>query len=150
MKNKLFESVIPFLALSFSIYYFLTVMEAPWEAKIYSYVLILGIMICSVAIGVKTYTTRRKIVTSEADASKETKKADRNFPIILGLSIAFVVSIYVLGYILSAFLFIFIAPLLLGYRKKIIFVTASAVVGFIYLLFVQILKMKLPMGIFFS
>lgn len=150
MKNKLFESVIPFLALLFSAYYFLTVMEAPWEAKIYSYVLIIGIMICSILIGVKTYAVKKGTGALHVDERKETRKAGRRLPIILVSSIAFVISIYVLGYIPSAFLFIFISPLLLGYRKKVIFVTASAVVGFIYLLFVQILKMKLPMGVFFS
>lgn len=150
MKNKLFESVIPFLALSFSIYYFFTVMEAPWEAKVYSYVLIFGITICSIVIGVRTYTAKKETKTSKADKRKETKKADRKFTIIAGSSFAFVASIYMLGYIPSAFLFILITPLLLGYRKKTIFLVASAVVIFIYLLFIEILKMKLPVGIFFS
>jgi len=74
----------------------------------------------------------------------------RSFPVILVASIVFVISIYVIGYILSAFLFVFITPFLLGYRKKSIFLTAFVVVGLIYALFVGILKLRLPVGIFFS
>jgi len=150
MREKLFEAVIPFIALSFSIYYFITVVEAPWEAKIYSFALIVGILVCSVLIVIKTYLLNSSAAKPEAETGKNSEAPGRKFPIILVASMVFVVSIYVIGYIFSAFLFVLSVPFLLGYRKKSIWITAVVVIGLIYILFVAILKLNLPVGILFG
>ena len=71
----------------------------------------------------------------------------RIFFVIL-LMFAFLLFIHLFGFILSTFTFIIVAPWFLGFRdrKKLLF-AAILITGFMYLIFITIMKSTFPQGL---
>lgn len=93
------------------------------------------------------FTACKKIALPKADGNRVPKK----FALIFASSIAYVVAVNFIGFIVSSLIYCPFTALALGYEKKSrAFLISLAVVGVIYVGFKMVLKVPLPTAVLFG
>jgi hypothetical protein len=144
------ELIIPAAALAFTLYYFSTILDSPWEAQAAAFLIgsiLIGLIVAFVVRVALTF--RRGAASLRVDSSLLGKGGllFRRLGLI-GLTIGYVVAIGWLGFTLTTFLFLASAMLLLGAGKnRLRTVGLAAAVAFAgYLLFVVAFDTRFPRG----
>lgn len=145
------DLVIPVCAVAFTVYYFISIIDAPWTAQV-STVFIGSILILLVAIflvrtlkSVRTGEARWGLGKLPLPITLIPKRL-----VLLGLTVGYVVLLPWGGFTLTSFAFLYAAMLLLGgsrVRYKALW-AASAFSLSGYLLFVVAFKTRFPQGPF--
>ena len=145
------ELVIPVLALAFTVYYFYSILDAPWTAKVSTY-FIGSILIALVAVYIGL--TLRAVFRDEAGLGLAGLVAPVSFlpkrVALLLLTVGYIVGLQWGGFTLTTFGFLYLAMLVLGsirvHRTALILAIAYALGG--YLLFVAMFGTRFPEGPF--
>lgn len=142
------DLILPLAGLIFTIYYFVTIWDLTWEAKINGFfvgsVLILLIAIFLVRTALRL---RRRQVTLGLGSLLWPLDVQARRVALLALSIAFILSIEWLGFTLATWLFLLTSLYALGVRDRLRLIglpLAWAVAG--YLLFIVALDTRFPHG----
>lgn len=142
------DMILPLLGLVFTLYYFVTIWDLTWEAKINGF-LMGSILLLLVGI----FFVRSALQIAKGDATFGFGPLLRPVPLqikrlsLLALSIAFIIVIEWLGFSVSVFGFLLSALYLLGVRRpaKLWGIPLALTVGG-YLLFIRLLDSRFPHG----
>ncbi|NKB47810.1 MAG: hypothetical protein GKS02_00450 [Alphaproteobacteria bacterium] len=145
------ELVIPVAALAFTIYYFYTILEAPWTAQASAFFIGTILIILSlVFIGL----TFRWVAKGEGDWSFHTLFEPHEYVklrlALFALTVGYIAVISFLGFTITTFLFLVLAMLLLnrGRRAKLCLSLSAILSVGGYLLFVVAFDTNFPEGPF--
>ncbi|MGI9336703.1 MAG: hypothetical protein ACR2RL_26425 [Gammaproteobacteria bacterium] len=145
------ELVIPGLALLFTVYYFVSIHEAPWTAKASTYFIggiLLALIVVFVALALKTLASGAASL-SFAPLFAPPELALKRLG-LLGLVGAYIYVLEFGGFTLSTFLFLYLAMLTLGglrvARIGALVAGACALGG--YVLFIAVFETRFPQGPF--
>jgi hypothetical protein len=145
------ELIIPIIGFFFTIYYFYTIIDAPWTAQVAAFIvgaLLIIFIIIFIIRSVKSINmghgslSFKNLIKPKALVPKRL--------IILGLTIAFIFIVPHLGFTITTFLFLAIAMMVLNNfqnKRFIIFLSATLSVGG-YLLFIVAFDTRFPAGPF--
>ena len=149
MKNPLgADLIIPALALGFAIYFFWSIADLAWEAKVNGVVIgiaLLALVVIQVArIGIA-------VAQGRGDLSTGTLWQPRDILLkrvgMVVVTVAFILLLQVLGLTLSLFLSMAAALWLMGVRKAwVILAISFGVAAAAYLLFILVLDAGFPHG----
>jgi len=145
------DLIIPIAALFFTIYYFYTIIDAPWTAQVAAFLVGSILIILIVLFGVKSIRSLKK---GEGALTFDTLiKPKAYVPKRLGLlvlTIAYNFVVPTLGFTITTFLFLNMAMLLLsgGKKKRFIFFLSTILALGGYLLFIVAFKTRFPAGPF--
>ena len=113
------DMILPVAALAFTIYYFTTIWNSPWEAQVAAF-LVGSILIGLIAI--LLIRTARELATGKVDLRIVDLLGDRTvYPRRLGvlaLTVGYLIGIDWLGFTLTSFLFLFCSMLVLEDRDR--------------------------------
>lgn len=145
------ELVIPVGALVFTLYYFYTILEAPWTAQASAFFIgTILIVLVLIFIGL----TFRWVAKGEGDWSFHTLFEPHDYVKIrlglLALTVGYIAVISFLGFTITTFLFLVLAMLLLnrGRRAKLSLTLAAILSVGGYLLFIVAFDTNFPEGPF--
>ena len=145
------ELVIPVAALAFTIYYFYTILDAPWTAQASAFFIGTILIILSLLFIALTF---RWVAKGEGDWSFHTLFEPHDYVKLrvglFALTVGYILVISFLGFTITTFLFLLLATLLLnrGRRAKLaLLISAILSVGG-YLLFVVAFDTNFPEGPF--
>jgi len=145
------ELIIPLMAFCFTIYYFVTIINAPWTAQVAAFIvgtILILLVIAFVAKSIKT------IIAGEGDLDFTSLVSPKHLLpkrlIILGLTLTFIFLVPHLGFTLTTFFFLSLAMMVLGgFKKKRFIVLLSAVLSLGgYFLFIVAFETRFPAGPF--
>ena len=145
------DMVIPVAALAFTIYYFSTIVDLPWTAKVSTY-FIGGVLVA--VVGAFAVSSVRSVLRGEADLGLQRLTDPLRFlptrAALFGLTIGYIVVIDTAGFTITTFVFLGSAMLLLGRGARWKFVLALSAVLAIggYLLFIYAFEVRFPEGPF--
>lgn len=149
------DLVIPVAAVAFTIYYFASIWNAPWEAQVAAF-LIGSILLGLVAIFL--LRTARELVSGEADLSfRPLYEPGYIVPrrlALLVLTFGYLIGIEYLGFTLVSFLFLFLGMTVLSeargdMREIMKYLTVSAILSLGgWLLFIVAFDARFPAGPF--
>lgn len=145
------ELVIPVAALLFTLYYFYTIVGAPWTAQASAF-FIGSILIVLVLIFIGL--TFRWVAKGEGDWSFRTLFEPHNYVALrlglFALTVGFIVVISFLGFTITTFLFLFFSMLLLNHGRRIKLSLSLATILSVggYLLFIVAFDTSFPEGPF--
>ncbi|MEK9847215.1 MAG: hypothetical protein VW557_11060 [Rhodospirillaceae bacterium] len=143
------ELVIPVAAILFSIYYFWTIQDIPWEAQVSA--LLVGSVLILLCLG---FIIRTFLQKSRGEVSLQFSQLLEPIAFIpkrltlLGLTLGYILVIPYAGFTLTTFAFLTAGMLTLSNGKKagfILFLSALLSIGG-YLLFIAAFKTRFPMG----
>jgi hypothetical protein len=143
------DLIIPIAAVAFTLYYFSSIINSPWEAQVNAF-FVGSILI--VLVVVQLIRSARMLITGEGDLGLGTligpSAIFRKRLLLLLLTIGYVVVIEWLGFTLTTFLFLTAAMFLLndGRRPGFIVGLAAALALGGYLLFIVAFQTRFPMG----
>ena len=147
------ELIIPIVAFFFTIYYFFTILNAPWTAQVAAFIVGSLLIIFVIAFIVRS---TKIIKTGGGSLSFEDLIAPKNLVSkrlqILGLTIAFIFTVPYLGFTITTFLFLSVAMMVLSNfqnKRFIILLSAGLSLGG-YLLFILAFETRFPAGPFES
>lgn len=145
------DLIIPVAAIAFTLYYFTTIWDSPWEAQVNAFfvgsILLLLVAVLVVKLG-------REIAAGEADLRIggliEPRAVVPKRLALLLLAIAYVVVVPWLGFTLTTFAFLVAAMLLLseGRRKGLALGVAALLALGGYVLFIAVFDTRFPAGPF--
>jgi hypothetical protein len=145
------ELIIPIAAAAFTLYYFMTIIDSPWEAQVNAF-FVGSILLALVAI--LLIKTGRDLIAGEADLRlggviEPVGLAPKRL-ILLLLALAYVMVIEWLGFTLTTFAFLTTAMLVLndGRRAGFVLGLAAALSLGGYLLFIVAFQTRFPAGPF--
>ncbi len=145
------DLVIPIAGLAFTIYYFVTIIDAPWTAQVSAF-FVGSILIALILIFlVKSFLMLRR---GEVDLKLDTLVAPVSYVPkrlkLLALTMAYIAAVRWLGFTITTFLFLLSAMLVLGEgRRKGLIVAISLILSLGgYLLFIVAFKTRFPAGPF--
>jgi hypothetical protein len=145
------ELIIPAIAFFFTLYYFYTIMDAPWTAQVAAFIVGSILILLVVSFVIKTL---KSLSNGEGVLGFENLVKPRFLlrkrAILLVLTIAFIMAVPALGFTITTFVFIATAMLVLSdFEKKcfIIFLAITLSVGG-YLLFIVAFETRFPEGPF--
>lgn len=141
------ELIIPAGAIAFAIYYLSTVWELPFQAKV------VGIYVAS-AIGLLSlllfFRFRREILSGAKSLSfagffSDPVSEGRRWS-VLALTFAFIGLMPVMGFVVTLFLFVFLAVIVIGgiQRLKVALITASSLTAVAFLIFIVFVRVRFP------
>jgi len=145
------ELIIPIAALLFTIYYFYTIIDAPWTAQVAAFIVGTVLIVLILMFLVKCI---RWISTGQGTLNFDTLTKPKSFLIkrigLLVLTISYIFVVPALGFTITTFLFLFMAMLLLseGHKKRLIFSLSAILSLGGYLLFILAFKTRFPAGPF--
>jgi Tripartite tricarboxylate transporter TctB family len=145
------ELIIPIAAFIFTLYYFWTIIDSPWEAQVAAFfvgfILIALILIFLVKMGLQFSRGEarfdlRPLVTPLRINLKRLA--------LFGLTLGYVLLIPYLGFTITTFLFLFSAMVLLQQRKRLVLAASLALTLSLagYLLFIVAFATRFPRGPF--
>lgn len=145
------DLVIPVLAVAFTVYYFVSIQDAPWTAKVSTYFIgsvLIGLVVIAV-IGIV-----RELLAGSADLDFTKLLAPGHLLLrrllLLALTIGYVVVIEWGGFTLTTAVYLYAAMLLLGgprIRRRAFWVSMAYALGG-YLLFIAAFETRFPAGPF--
>ncbi len=145
------ELIIPVLAIAFTVYYFVSIHEAPWTAKVSTY-LIGGVLIAlSLLFGA---LATRELLARRADLSVRTlfepAHLRRKRAGLLALTVAYIVVLEWGGFTITTFVFVLAGIFVLGGARvaRIALVLAAVYALGGYVLFVALFDTRFPAGPF--
>jgi hypothetical protein len=145
------DLIIPIAAVAFTLYYFSTIIESPWEAQVNAF-FIGSILIALVAV--QLVRTGYLLFTGEANLGlgeliRPTAIMPKRLFLLL-LTIGYVIVIEWLGFTLTTFFFLVAAMLLLNDGRRPGFILGLAAVLALggYLLFIVAFQTRFPEGPF--
>lgn len=149
------ELVLPVAALAFTIYYFSTIWDSPWEAQVEAFlvgtILIGLILIFLIRTAIEIRTGRASLAIG---ALIEPIWILPKRLAVIAMTVAYTIVLDWLGFTLSSFLFLFITMSILGDaiiapRRFGIYALVSAVLSLSgYLLFIVAFDTRFPSGVF--
>ncbi|MBT3990740.1 MAG: tripartite tricarboxylate transporter TctB family protein [Rhodospirillaceae bacterium] len=145
------ELIIPVAAFFFTIYYFITIWNAPWTAQVAAFIVGSILLFLVVLIVIKSV---RSLSSGEGELNFNNLVNPKSFiPKRLGLlalTIGYIFIVPSLGFTITTFLFLSMAMLVLSdFRKKrLIFALAATLSLGGYLLFIVAFKTRFPAGPF--
>jgi hypothetical protein len=145
------DLVIPIAALLFTIYYFYTIINAPWTAQVAAFLVGSVLIILIVLFVVKCILQLRSGVGAfNFDTLVDPKSYLPKRISLLVLTTAYIFSVPVLGFTITTFLFLLMAMLVLsgGQKKRFIFFLALVLSLGGYALFIVAFKTRFPAGPF--
>ena len=145
------ELIIPVVALFFTLYYFYTIIDAPWTAQVAAFIVGTILIVLVVLILIKSVRSLSSgegrldfsnLINPKAYVPKRLG--------LLALTITYIFIVPSLGFTITTFLFLSIAMLILNdWRKKRFIILLSAVLSLGgYLLFIVAFKTRFPAGPF--
>jgi Tripartite tricarboxylate transporter TctB family len=142
------DLVIPVLALGFAIYFFWSIADLAWEAKAN------GVVIGAVLVGlVAVQLTRIAIEVAKGRGDLRTDPLWQPREVlfkrigIVGVTIAFIALLQLLGLTLSLFIAMAAALVIMGVRRaSTVLLISLAVAAAAYLLFIAVLDSSFPHG----
>lgn len=145
------DLIIPVVALLFTIYYFYTIINAPWTAQVAAFLVGSVLIVLVLMFLVRCI---RLLKTGQGSFNFDTLSKPKSFmPKRLGLlvlTIAYIFVVPTFGFTITTFFFLLMAMLLLsGGRRKgfILFLSTILSLGG-YLLFIVAFKTRFPAGPF--
>ena len=145
------DLVIPLAALCFTIYYFYTIINAPWTAQVAAFLVGSVLIVLVILFVVKCIRSLNAGVGAlNVDTLIEPKAYVPKRLGLLVLTLAYNFIVPTLGFTITTFLFLNMAMLLLGGGKKkrfILFLSTILSLGG-YLLFIVAFKTRFPAGPF--
>ena len=145
------ELVIPVAALAFTLYYFYTILDAPWTAQASAF--FIGTILIVLAL-IFIVLTVRWVAKGDGDWSFHTLFEPHEYVrlrvALFALTVGYVVVISFLGFTITTFLFLVLAMLLLnhGRRAKLSLSLAAVLSIGGYLLFIVAFDNNFPEGPF--
>jgi len=145
------ELIIPIVALLFTIYYFYTIINAPWTAQVAAF-LVGSVLI--VLIGFFLVRCIRWVHRGEGALNFDTLIKPKSYVTkrlgLLVLTLAYIFVVPTLGFTITTFLFLSMTMLLLsdGQKKRIIFSLSTILSLGGYVLFILVFKTRFPAGPF--
>ncbi len=145
------ELIIPIAALFFTIYYFYTIWDAPWTAQVAAF--IVGSILILLVIGfvIKSVKSLRagEGVLDFSNLIKPKSLVPKR-AVLLGLTLAFILTVPFLGFTITTFLFLTAAMSMLSdFQKKRFILGLAAVLSLGgYLLFIVAFDTRFPEGPF--
>lgn len=145
------ELVIPVAALAFTIYYFYTILDAPWTAQASAFFIGTILIVLSLVFIALTF---RWVAKGEGDWSFHTLFEPHDYVKLrvglFALTVGYIVVIPFLGFTITTFLFLLMAMLLLnrGRRAKLALLLSTILSVGGYLLFVVAFDTNFPEGPF--
>jgi len=145
------ELIIPVTALLFTIYYFYTIIDAPWSAQVAAFIVGSVLIVLIILFTIKCI---RWMGTGEGAFNFDTLMKPKSFVIkrigLLALTIVYIFVVATLGFTITTFLFLSMAMLLLseGHKKGMIFSLSAILSLGGYLLFILAFKTRFPAGPF--
>lgn len=145
------ELVIPALAFAFTIYYFVSIHEAPWTAKASTYFIggvLLALVVLFVGSSIKALASgvaRLSFAGLRAPAALAPKRLG-----LLALVLVYVYALEFGGFTITTFVFLFLAMVVLGGLKvarTAVLLAASYALGG-YILFIALFETRFPEGPF--
>lgn len=145
------ELVIPVAGVVFTIYYFTTIIDSPFEAKVSAF--FVGTILIAL-IAVFLAKTAISVIRGQADLNMEILLASRAFLlkrlVLLALTVGYIIVVHWGGFTLTTFTFLALAMLLLSEGRKLKFIvilSATLAIGG-YLLFIVAFHTRFPFGPF--
>lgn len=145
------ELIIPIVALLFTVYYFFTIINAPWTAQVAAFIVGALLIIFVIAFIVRSI---KLIKSGGGSLSFEDLIIPKNLVSkrlrILGLTIAFIFTVPYLGFTFTTFLFLSVAMMVLSnfQNKQFIILLSAALSLGGYLLFILAFETRFPAGPF--
>lgn len=145
------DLVIPVAALVFTLYYFSTIIDLPWTAKVSTY--FIGGVLVAVIAAFAVFNTLA-IMRGEADLGFQRLTDPLSFmprrAALFALTIGYIVFVEWGGFTITTFVFLNSAMLLLGrgQRWKFILVLSTVLAVSGYLLFIYAFEVRFPKGPF--
>lgn len=143
------DLLIPALALAFTLYYFWSIFDAPWTAKVSTYFIGSILILLAVAVIGKTLYAARRSDSGLSMAALATPRAllPRRLG-LLALTIGYIVTLRWGGFTLTTLVFLFLAMWLLGGSKRMALLLASIYALSGYVLFIVLFQTRFPQGPF--
>ena len=141
------ELIIPLLALAFTLYYFYSILDAPWTAKVSTYFIgsiLIGLVLLFLVLFFRSYW-RGETSFGLGGLLKPTELLLRRV-ILLVLTVAYIVLLQWGGFTLTTLGFLLLAMPVLGGRLKVAIPLAFAYAFGGYILFIVIFKTRFPEG----
>jgi len=145
------ELVIPIAGVVFAIYYFSTIYDSPFEAKVSAF-FVGTILICLVALFLAKAAI--SVIRGDADLKMDTLLASRAYLpkrlVLFALTVGYIYVVHWGGFTLTTFAFLALAMLLLSdgrNLKFIVILSATLAIGG-YLLFIVAFHTRFPLGPF--
>jgi len=145
------ELVIPIAGIVFTIYYFTTIIDSPFEAKVSAF--FVGTILIALVV-LFLAKSAISVIRGEADLSMEILLANRSYLpkrlALFALTVAYIVVVHWGGFTLTTFAFLALAMLLLseGRNLKLILMISGAMAIGGYLLFILAFHTRFPVGPF--
>jgi hypothetical protein len=145
------ELVIPVLALLFTIYYFVTIIDVPWTAQV-SALFVGSILI--VLIIVFLVKTMKEVRAGKTDLGMQTLVQPVSFIpkrlVLFAITLGFILLVEHLGFTITSFLFLCSAMMLLDNgRRKVLAVSVAAILSLAgWALFIWAFETRFPAGPF--
>ena len=145
------QLIIPIAAVLFTVYYFYTIIDAPWTAQVAAFIVGSILITLVILFGIKSVKIVR---TGQGVLNFDSLVTPRSYVPkrvgLLSLTIIYIFIVPSLGFTITTFLFLTMAMLLLSEGKNkrlILFLSAGLSLGG-YLLFVVAFKTRFPAGPF--
>lgn len=143
------ELIIPALAVGFTLYYFSTIIDSPWTAQVNAF--LVGTILLLV-VGIFSVVVVRELVAGRATLGVTNILQPYNMLPkrggFIGLTLAYLFLIDILGFSLSTFLFLFLSMLLLDSKRRVVlcFGLAFFMAAVAYGAFIVFFEKRLPKG----
>ena len=145
------ELIIPALAVAFTVYYFVSIHEAPWTAKVSTYLIggvLIALSLLFAALALRELLARRADLSARVllePAQLRGKRAG-----LLALTLAYIVVLEWSGFTITTFVFVLAGMLVLGGARaaRIALVLAAVYALGGYVLFVALFDTRFPAGPF--
>jgi len=145
------DLIIPVMAFCFTIYYFFTIIDAPWTAQVAAFIvgtILIFLVVTFVVRSINSATTNGEVLDFTNLVNPKPLLPKRI--IILVLTLAFIFIVPHLGFTLTTFLFLSLSMMVLGEFKEkrfILLLSAALSIGG-YLLFIVAFETRFPAGPF--
>ncbi len=143
------ESIIPIIALIFTLYYFHSIVDSPWTAQVNAFMV--GSVLILV-IGIFFYSRIKMLI--DGDAEIRFSKLLAPYDILgkrltfIGITIGYLFVINWVGFTLTTFLFLWLSMMLLaGWKRPAFFAFLAAVMAMVgWSAFILLFETRLPKG----
>lgn len=145
------QLIIPIAAIAFTLYYFWTILDAPWTAQVSAFFVgTVLLLLCVVFLARELYAVRRRHATLGFGDFITRADVTSGRAVIFALTLLYIYVIQWGGFTLTTFAFLFLSIAILnrGRRLKLAGLVSFIMVIAGYLLFVVAFNVRIPHGPF--